>query len=1025
VRHPAGLAVTLFSVAVALCARAPALDPSFDINQYAHTSWKVRDGFTKGSIFSIAQTPDGYLWLATEFGLIRFDGVRAAPWQPPESQHLPAERIISLLVSVDGTLWIGTKKGLASWKEGTLTRFRELDGEIIYTLVQDREGTVWVGAGGSPRSGKLCAIRSNTVDCFGGEGQLGGEVTALHEDRNGNLWVGVQEGLWRWKPSPPKFYPLAGEVNGTQALAEDDDGALLVGWKDGIYRFVEGKIQPYPLGGAPLKFHAKRIVRDRNNCLWVATWNYGLLHIHQGRMDVFSATDGLSGDDVQALLEDREGNVWISTLAGLDRFRDLAVETFTVKQGLSRNLVGSALADRDGSVWLATYGGLNRLDHGRITIPRADRIREGKINGFAPNSLLQDKRGRIWLSTLSQFGYLDRGHFTSIAGVSGGGILSIAQDDRSNLWLINENTGLVRVSPQNHVRQIPWNDLGHKDHASVLTADQRGGLWVGFVQGGITNFSGDQIRASYSAADGLGAGRVSDFYFDEEGALWISTEGGLGRLRNNRLATLSSKNGLPCDTVHWAIEDADHSMWLYTACGLVRIARSDLNAWTSAVDQGNNSILPIKITALDNSDGVKSLSNPGNYHPQVAKTSDGKLLFLPWDGVSVIDPRHLPFNKLPPPVHIEQITADGKTYDPASGLQLPPHLRDLSIDYTALSLVAPEKIHFRYKLEGQDPDWKEVVNDREVQYSNLAPRHYTFRVTACNNSGVWNEAGASLGFSVLPAFYQTNWFRLLCVTAFVGLMWAVYRLRLHQMQRQFALGLDARVGERLRIARELHDTLLQSFQGVAFQLQAARKLMRRKADNAEKVLDEAILATEEAIREGRSAIRDLRPEPAAQRNLSELLDAAGRELATAHELNGQAPSYRVLIEGKQQDLSPMLQDEVYRISREVIRNAFAHAAASHIEVEVRYDPDHLRLRVRDDGKGIDPKVLEAGQSGHFGIPGMRERAQRIGARLDFWSEVGAGTEAELTVPASMAYQKRHNGHRFRLFHWAGRDEQRS
>jgi signal transduction histidine kinase/ligand-binding sensor domain-containing protein len=1019
VRHPAGLAVTLFSVVAALCARVPALDPSFDINQYAHTSWKVRDGFTKGSIFSIAQTPDGYLWLGTEFGLIRFDGVRAVPWQPPGQQQLPAERIMSLLVSVDGTLWIGTKKGLANWKGGTLTGFRDLDGESIYALFQDREGTVWVGAGGSPRSGKLCAIRSGTVDCFGGEGQLSDAVTTFYEDRSGRLWVGVPYGLWRWKPGPPKFYPLAGEINGTQALAEDDDGTLLVGWKDGIYRFVEGRMQPYPLGGTPRKFRAKKIVRDRDNCLWVATWNYGLLHIHQGKMDVFSATDGLSGDDIMNLFEDREGNVWVSTLAGLDRFRDLAVATLTVKQGLSRNLVGSILADTDGSVWFATYGGLNRLDHGRITTERADPMREGKINGSTPDSLFQDKRSRVWISTFSQLGYLDRGHFTSVPSASGN-ILSIAQDDQSNIWLIDENTGLVRVSPQNEVRQIPWADLGHNDHASALIADPKeGSLWIGFVQGGITNFSGGQIRASYSAADGLGAGRVSDFYFDDGGALWISTEGGLGRLKNNRLVTLSSENGLPCDTVHWAIEDDDHSMWLYTACGLVRIARSDLDAWAAAVDQGNSSILPIKITTLDNSDGVKSLSSPSNYHPQVAKTPDGKLWFLPWDGVSVVDPRHLPFNKLPPPVHIEQVTADGKTYDPANGLQLPPHVRDLTIDYTALSLVAPEKIHFRYKLEGQDPDWREVVNDREVQYSNLAPRHYTFRVMASNNSGVWNETGASLEFSVLPAFYQTNWFRLLCVTAIVGLLWAVYRLRLYQIQRQFALGLEARVGERLRIARELHDTLLQSFQAAVFQFQAARKLLLRNADNAMEVVDEAIQAAEEGIKEGRSAIRDLRPEPAAQRNLSQLLDAAGRELSTAHELNGQAPSYRVLVEGQQQGLSPMLQDEVYRISREVIRNAFAHAAASHIEVEVRYDPDHLRVRVRDDGKGIDPKVLESGQSGHFGIPGMRERAQRIGARLNFWSEVGAGTEAELTVPASMAYQKRRNGNRFGLFRRAG------
>jgi signal transduction histidine kinase len=285
---------------------------------------------------------------------------------------------------------------------------------------------------------------------------------------------------------------------------------------------------------------------------------------------------------------------------------------------------------------------------------------------------------------------------------------------------------------------------------------------------------------------------------------------------------------------------------------------------------------------------------------------------------------------------------------------------------------------------------------------------------------VWNEAGASLEFSVLPAYYQTNWFRFLCVAAFFGLLWALYQLRLHQIQRQFAVGLEATVGERMRVARELHDTLLQSFQGAIFQFQAARKLLLRKESNAMEALDEAILATEEAIQEGRSAIRDLRPEPAAQRDLPELLNVVGNELATAHELNGEAPSYRVLVEGKQQDISPMLQDEVYRITREVIRNAFAHAAARRIEVEIRYDQDQLRLRVRDDGEGIDPKVLEAGgQSGHFGIPGMRERAQRIGARLNFWSDMGAGTEVELTVPASMAYQKRRNGSRFGLFRRAG------
>ena len=381
---------------------------------------------------------------------------------------------------------------------------------------------------------------------------------------------------------------------------------------------------------------------------------------------------------------------------------------------------------------------------------------------------------------------------------------------------------------------------------------------------------------------------------------------------------------------------------------------------------------------------------------------------------------------MPPPVHVNAIIADRKSYAAQEALKLPALTRDLEVDYTALSFAAPKKVLFRYMLEGHDTSWQEPGTRRQAFYNDLPPKKYRFRVIACNNDGVWNETGASLEFSILPAYYQTAWFRLLCAVAFVALLLALYQLRLQQMRHQYAVRIEASVGERLRIARELHDTLLQSFQGAVFQFQAARRLLLRKADNAMQVVDEAIQTAEEGIAEGRAAIHDLRPEPAAQRDLPELLNDAGREIATAHEMNANVASYRVVIEGKQQDLSPMLQDEVYRISREVIRNAFAHAVATHVEVEIRYDQNQLRVRVRDDGKGIEPKILETGgQTGHFGIPGMRERAQRIGAHLDFWSEVGAGTEVELTVPASMAYQKRHKGRGFGLFHRAGRDEQRS
>jgi len=735
------------------------------------------------------------------------------------------------------------------------------------------------------------------------------------------------------------------------------------------------------------------------------------VHVHQGRTDVFSTTDGLSGDDVYALLEDPEGSIWVDTTNGLDRFRDFSVVTLTPKQGLSNASVDSVLADSDGVVWLGSQGGFGRWNHGRF---ETYHIGNG-ARPLLPESLFQDDRGRIWISTFAGVGYIEKDRFLPIHGIPGGNILSMSEDTAGNLWIVNEQFGLFHLSSEGNIGKITWAELGHKDQASVLAADRgQGGLWIGFFEGGISYFADGHIRKSYTAADRLGAGRVSDFYFDDDGVLWISTEGGLSRLKNNRVATLTSESGLPCDSVHWAIEDDDHSMWLYTACGLVRIARSELEAWSTAADEHADGARRIQVTVFDSSDGVRSLVSPGHYHPQVAKTPDGKLWFLPWDGVSMIDPRHLGINKLPPAVHIEQVVADGKTYDPANGLQLPPHVRDLVIDYTALSLAAPEKIHFRYKLEGQDPDWREVVNDRKVQYSNLAPRHYTFRVMACNNSGVWNETGAALEFSVLPVFYQTNGFRVLCVFGFLALLWGIYQLRVQQMQRQFNIALDARVNERTRIARELHDTLLQNFHGLMFQFQAARNLMRRRPDEAIQFLDDAIGETKKALAESREAIQELRSEPIAKGNLAELLMLTSRELADS-DPNERPPAFDLIEEGERQALSSTVSNEVCRIALELMRNAYQHAQAQRIEAEIRYGDPGFRLRIRDDGRGIDPKVLkEGGRLGHWGLRGVRERADRIGAHLDVWSEPGNGTEVQLLVPASVAYESFGDGYRAKL-----------
>jgi signal transduction histidine kinase/ligand-binding sensor domain-containing protein len=1014
--HRRSRAPIALGILLALCPSVFALEASRDVSQYAHTAWRVSEGFAKGAIFSIAQTPDGYLWLGTEFGLLRFDGVRLFAWQPPAGARLPSSDIRSLLVARDGRLWIGTTEGLASWKDGQLTHYRALDGRTIETLLEDREGMIWVGAW-SPSVGTLCTIQSGSTQCYGEDGRFGSGVTALYEDSRGNLWAGGETGLWRWKPGPPQFYPIPDATHRINDLIEDD-GGLLIAQNSGITRLKNGKAEAYPLP-AGLNFKPRNLLRDRNGGLWIgASTDAGLLHLHEGRTDLFRRSDGMSGDAVSSLLEDREGNIWVTTTEGLDRFREFAVYTISVKQGLSSGGVSAVLAARDGSIWLGTDNGLNRWNSGNITVygarkpsshltaqsrgDSASTVRTVPGNGLpdvAVDSLFEDERGQIWVATHRGVAVLQSDRFVPISSLPTGIVYAITAGSAGDVWISHQNS-LFHLHRGDVVEEIPWTRLGLQGLALSLVADpSSGGLWLGLTKGGVAYVKDGQVRATYTAEDGLGEGRISQLRFGSRGSLWAATEGGLSRIRDGNVATLTSKNGLPCDVAHWSIEDDDHSVWLYMPCGLVQISRSELDAWVADPNR------TIKATVFDRSDGVKSHSFTPGYSPSVAKSADGKLWFLPFGGVSVIDPRHLPFNKLPPLVHIEQITADGQTYDASQGLRLPPLVRDLTIDYTALSLVALEKVHFRFKLDAQDDDWREVVNDRRVQYSNLAPGRYRFRVLASNNSGVWNEEGVFLEFSIAPAYYQTTWFRAACVAAFLMLLWALYQLRLRQVARQFNRGLEERVGERTRIARELHDTLLQSFQGVLLKFSAVRFLLPPESDEAQKTLEKAIDQAEQAIADGRDAVQGLRSSTVPANDLARVISALGEELA-GNQTGQDPPVLRVDVEGVPQSLAPLLQDEVHRIAVETLRNAYRHAGARRIEVEIRYGKRQFRLRVRDNGKGIDQNVVDAGgRERHFGLTGMRERAELVGGNLAIWSELDSGTEIELTIPASVAYAK--------------------
>jgi signal transduction histidine kinase len=664
------------------------------------------------------------------------------------------------------------------------------------------------------------------------------------------------------------------------------------------------------------------------------------------------------------------------------------------------------LATKNGSVWIPSQGGLNRWKNGKIAVYTK---RDG-LPDDSSASLFEDDRERVWVSTLRGVARFENGRFVPLDSLSRSRVVyNIVEAGAGVFWINDQEQGLIHLVGDKEVGRTPWTALGHTDHATTLAYDPgRDGLWLGFYNGGVAFFKDGQIRASYATAGGPGPRRVTDVQVYADGSVWAATAGGLSRIKDGHIATLNSRNGLPCDTVHWMMEGDAHTAWLYTSCGLARISKAEMDAWIADPNR------LIRSTVFDSSSGVEIAALAGGYSPQVTKSSDGRLWFATPAGVSIIDPGHLNENNVPPMVHIERIVADRElrwqnlSGSAFSNLSLTALSRDVEIDYTGLSLGAPERIRFRYKLEGHDRDWQDVGTRRQAFYNDLPPRKYRFRVAAANNNGVWNETGDSLEFSITPAYYQTNWFRLSSLVAFLALLWVLYRYRLYQVRKEFNARLEGRVGERTRIARDLHDTLLQSFQGVLLQFHAVTYLLPDRPE-AVKKLEAITEQARQAIAEGRDAVQGMRSSTVVTNDLARSITIVGERLAAelSSTQDGQnCPEFRVQVEGKSRDLPPIIRDEIYRIACEALRNAFRHAQAKRIEVEIHYDQRNLRLRVRDDGKGIDPKVLDGGGSaGHHGLPGMHERAQLAGGKLAVWSEPGSGTEIELTIPRSVAYAK--------------------
>jgi signal transduction histidine kinase/ligand-binding sensor domain-containing protein len=989
-----------------LGAPAHALDPNKRLTQYLHTSWRTQDGSAPAGIEAIAQTLDGYLWLSADSqGMYRFDGVRFLPWTL-SSDGKTINAIVNVYGDQAGGLWALGEREIIHLKRGVVTSHFNLDGlQQFQQISEDPDGSLWVVRGRTAVSdAPLCRITDRAVKCFGkSDGVPISPADSLLADGKGGFWLGGQTELVHWHDGVSEMYRIEAlqsntGQNGIASLAHGPDGSLWVGIQAegpglGLGQLNEGAVKPFvtpTFDGSKVVVNA--MIFDHDGTLWVGTVGKGVFRIHGNVVDHYQQTDGLSSDSVLTLFEDREGIVWTVTTNGIDSFRDPSVTTFSAREGLGADAAAGVLASRDGTIWVANAGSLDHIGkNGTIS-----SIRTGAgLPGHQVTSLLEDRAGNLWVGVDDGLYLFKNGRFRRLPEPNHqplGMVVGMTEDNDGDIWAecLSNPRKLVRIRDFQVREEFPASQIppGHS-----LASDPHGGIWIATKKGDIALFRNGVLETKFPLNPG-GAPFNRQIMSMADGSILAGSENGLVEWRQGKVHRMTTKNGLPCNSVISFIEDNENRWWLHTGCGVVQLPDSELQRWRA------NPEAVVQTRVYDVLDGARPTGGPS--FNAAAYSSDGRVWFATGFVVEMVDPSRLSQKALPAETYIESVTVDRKEFPATDNLKLSPHPRDLQIDYTSPTFLIPQKVRFRYRLDNYDRDWHDVGTRRQAFYTDLPPGKYSFRVVASNSDGVWNDSAAKLDFSVTPAYYQTNWFRALCALFLLALLWVAYQWRVRQLRHQFEMMLDARVGERTRIARELHDTLLQSFHGLLLRFQTAFQLLPERPVEAKEKLGSAIEQAAEAITEGRDAVQGLRDSTIQTNDLALAISTLGEELAA--DSAGHRPAFRVAVEGQSRDLHPILRDEVYKIAAEALRNAFLHADAKQVEVEIRYDNERFRLRVRDDGKGIDPAILsQQGKERHFGLPGMRERATLIGGKLTVWSEVDAGTEMELRVPASTAY----------------------
>ena len=1011
---PKPLCTLLMIIGMVSAIPAKALDPQKRLSQFTHTSWTAKDG-VPGPVRAIAQTPDGYLWLGTEAGLYRFDGLRFVAWEPSFGEQILGSAVWSLCTSRDGSLWIGfSSGGISHLRHGHLKNYSHADGVPdggILSIVEDGNGSIW--AGGQYGLTKLDSGSWRQIGAESGYSAPGAQVLVV--DRRGTLWVatdGLDFGLSKdpvrrntilsLARNAKSFVATRESVGQVWMMAEAPDGDVWIADTSGhtvrpimSRRRWEAGIK---VGAEPLC-----VLFDRDRSLWIGPDQRGLRRVvvrqpERAVLDQLRGREGLSSDRVYSALEDREGNLWFGTAVGVDRFRENKVIAYSNREGLIPDQRLAVASTPDGSVWLVSYTGntVQRFHQGRITTSKLPAYSRSDTTRIL--SLYADENRRVWVGGSFRLAEGADGNvsFIKVPDIENGAMVhAIARDARGDLWITvwggDKGGGVLRLRDGN------WTDLRGRVHlpqyrCRVLYGDPLGRLWLGFEDGEVAVHENEEFHV-YSSKDGLPGGKVLAITRDRVGNSWIGSEGGLSRFDHGHFVTLTKKNGLPGNSVSGIVEDDEGSLWLAGALAILRVSSQELEKALLSPSYR------MRGASFDATDGLRGLPRQREPFPTAIRSADGRLWFSTSEGVAVIDPRRLPKNIVPPPVTIEALKADDRTLTPSSGLRLRPRTRNLQFEYAALSLTAPEHVQFRYKLEGYDDDWRGPVSAREVAYTNLPPRNYRFRVIACNGDGVWNEDGASLTFTLMPAFYQTNWFRILCVMSGVFIVWVIYRLRVLKISRAIGARFDERLAERTRMARDLHDTFLQTIQGSKL---VADDALEQSTDpiRMRRAMEQLAVWLGTATQEGRAALNSLRSATTETNDLAEAL-----RRATDDGLIPSSMAVTFSVVGDAREMHPIVRDEIYRIGYEAIRNACAHSEASQLEVELRY-AHNLALRVADNGTGIDPAVADKGKDGHFGLQGMRERAARIGGKLTLVSSSNSGTEIKLIVPGGIVFRKK-------------------